>query len=68
MEVSRGEFIVLLGRSGSGKSAFLNLIGGIDPPDSGKIIINGTEIKTLSEQGRTLFSRRYIGLYSNSII
>jgi putative ABC transport system ATP-binding protein len=44
LRVGRGEFIVLLGRSGSGKSTFLNLISGIDSPDSGNIIINGTDI------------------------
>ena len=66
MEVSRGEFIVLLGRSGSGKSTFLNLISGIDPPDSGKIIINGTDISALSEQDRTLFRRHHIGVVFQS--
>lgn len=62
MQISRGEFIVLLGRSGSGKSTFLNLISGIDPPDSGKIIINGTDMSVLSEQDRTLFRRHHIGI------
>jgi putative ABC transport system ATP-binding protein len=61
LQVSRGEFIVLLGRSGSGKSTFLNLISGIDPPDSGKIIINNTDITVLSEHDRTLFRRHHIG-------
>ena len=66
LQVSRGEFIVLLGRSGSGKSTFLNLISGIDPPDSGKIIINGTDIAALSEQDRTLFRRHHIGFVFQS--
>lgn len=66
MEVSRGEFIVLLGRSGSGKSTFLNLVSGIDPPDSGKIIINGIDITALSEQDRTLFRRHHIGFVFQS--
>lgn len=66
MQVSRGEFVVLLGRSGSGKSTFLNLISGIDPPDSGKIIINGTEITGLSEHDRTLFRRHHIGFIFQS--
>lgn len=66
MQVSRGEFIVLLGRSGSGKSTFLNLVSGIDPPDSGKIIINGTDITALSEQDRTLFRRHHIGFVFQS--
>lgn len=66
MQVNRGEFIVLLGRSGSGKSTFLNLLSGIDPPDSGKIIINGTNITALSEQDRTLFRRHHIGFVFQS--
>ena len=66
LQVSRGEFIVLLGRSGSGKSTFLNLVSGIDPPDSGKIIINGTDITALSEHDRTLFRRHHIGFVFQS--
>jgi putative ABC transport system ATP-binding protein len=66
LQVSRGEFIVLLGRSGSGKSTFLNLISGIDPPDSGKIFINGTDITSLSEHDRTLFRRHHIGFVFQS--
>lgn len=66
LQVSRGEFIVLLGRSGSGKSTFLNLVSGIDPPDSGKIIINGTDITGLSEHDRTLFRRHHIGFVFQS--
>ncbi len=66
LNVSRGEFIVLLGRSGSGKSTFLNLVSGIDPPDSGKIIINGTDITGLSEHDRTLFRRHHIGFVFQS--
>ena len=60
------DFIVLLGRSGSGKSTFLNLVSGIDPPDSGKIIINGTDITGLSEHDRTLFRRHHIGFIFQS--
>lgn len=66
LQVKHGEFVVLLGRSGSGKSTFLNLISGIDPPDSGKIIINGTDIAALSEQDRTLFRRHHIGFVFQS--
>jgi putative ABC transport system ATP-binding protein len=66
LQFSRGEFIVLLGRSGSGKSTFLNLISGIDSPDSGNIIINGTDITKLSEHDRTLFRRHHIGFVFQS--
>jgi putative ABC transport system ATP-binding protein len=66
LAVSRGEFIVLLGRSGSGKSTLLNLISGIDPPDTGSVIINGTDITALSEHGRTLFRRHHLGFIFQS--
>ncbi|MGZ4980769.1 MAG: ABC transporter ATP-binding protein [Methylobacter sp.] len=61
LQVSIGEFIVLLGRSGSGKSTFLNLVSGIDQPDSGEIVINGIQLTGLSEHDRTLFRRHHIG-------
>ncbi len=61
LTVRRNEFIVLLGRSGSGKSTFLNLLGGIDQPDSGEITVNGINMTRLSEQERTLFRRRHVG-------
>jgi putative ABC transport system ATP-binding protein len=64
--VNRGEFLVLLGRSGSGKSTLLNLISGIDLPDSGSVIVNGTEITTLSEHNRTLFRRHNLGFIFQS--
>jgi putative ABC transport system ATP-binding protein len=58
---AEGECVALLGRSGSGKSTILNLISGIDRPDSGVININGTDVTALDENGRTLFRRRNIG-------
>lgn len=61
LHIQRGEFIVLLGRSGSGKSTFLNLLSGMEPPDSGNVIINGVNITDLSEHKRTLFRRHHIG-------
>jgi len=56
-----GEFAVLLGRSGSGKSTLLNLLGGIDVPTAGEVIVDGTSLTALSERERTLFRRRHIG-------
>lgn len=56
-----GEFVALLGKSGSGKSTFLNLISGIDKPSSGEIFISGTCITGLSEKKRTLFRRDHVG-------
>ncbi|HMS65891.1 MAG TPA: ATP-binding cassette domain-containing protein [Ignavibacteria bacterium] len=52
---------MLFGKSGSGKSTLLNIISGIDVPDSGSVMINGTDITTLSEKERTLIRRKKIG-------
>jgi putative ABC transport system ATP-binding protein len=57
----RGESVAIRGRSGSGKSTLLNLIGGIDAPDAGQVIVAGTDLTGLSERDRTLFRRRNIG-------
>jgi len=57
----RGETIALRGRSGSGKSTLLNLIGGIDTPDAGQVIVAGVDLTDLSERDRTLFRREHIG-------
>jgi putative ABC transport system ATP-binding protein len=65
-EVARGETVALLGRSGSGKSTLLNLVGGIDLPTAGEVILDGTDLAVLSEQRRTLFRRSRIGLVFQS--
>ena len=57
----RGETIAVRGRSGSGKSTLLNLIGGIDTPDAGQVVVAGVDLTGLSERERTLFRRRHIG-------
>jgi putative ABC transport system ATP-binding protein len=62
LEIEAGELFVLLGKSGSGKSTLLNLMSGIDHPDSGQIIISGTDITALSERQQTLFRRDHIGI------
>lgn len=61
LEVSAGEFAALVGRSGSGKTTLLNLIGGLDAPDSGSIIVNGTDISHMKEKELTVFRRKNIG-------
>lgn len=59
--VSNGEIIILFGKSGSGKSTLLNIISGIDVPDNGSVLIDGTDITTLSEKERTLVRRNKVG-------
>ncbi len=61
LQVAPGEIVVLLGRSGSGKSTVLNLISGIDRATSGVIRVQGVDVTALSETERTLFRRRRIG-------
>ncbi len=60
-EVMAGEFIVFLGPSGSGKTTLLNLIGGLDSPNSGRIIVNDTDITKLRQSQLTNFRRTQIG-------
>ena len=57
LSVPRGSLVVLSGRSGSGKTTLLNCIGGLDTPTSGSVMVNGTEVTTLSERGRTALRR-----------
>ena len=61
LTIGRGEFAVLIGRSGTGKSTLLNLLSGIDQPSSGEVVIDGIAISSLSERERTLFRRDRIG-------
>ncbi len=61
LHVNQGEFIAIMGPSGSGKSTFLNLLGGLDIPDTGEIILNDTNINSLTARERTLFRRKSIG-------
>lgn len=60
-EVKKGEFISIIGASGSGKSTLLHLLGGLDYPTSGKVLIDGTDIYGLKDDERTIFRRRNIG-------
>jgi putative ABC transport system ATP-binding protein len=59
--VQAGEFVVVTGPSGSGKSSFLHLAGGLDVPSSGRVIVDGHELGTLSDDALTLFRRNRIG-------
>ena len=60
--VERGEFVAIVGASGSGKSTLMNLIGGIDNPTSGDVIIEGKNISNLSEDELAIFRRRNLGM------
>ena len=60
-DVEKGEFISIIGASGSGKSTLLHLLGGLDYPTSGKVLIDDTDIYGLKDDERTIFRRRNIG-------
>ena len=60
--VDKGEFIAIVGASGSGKSTLMHLIGGVDRPTSGSVIIDGNEIYKQNESELAIFRRRNIGL------
>ncbi|MCD7872290.1 MAG: ABC transporter ATP-binding protein [Clostridiales bacterium] len=60
--VERGEFVAIVGPSGSGKSTLLHILGGVDTPTSGRVIIDSTDISQLDETALAIFRRRQIGL------
>jgi putative ABC transport system ATP-binding protein len=59
--VPKGEFIAVIGESGSGKSTLLNMIGALDTPTSGKVLIDGKDIFSMKDEKLTIFRRRNIG-------
>ena len=61
-DVDQGEFVAIVGPSGSGKSTLLHILGGVDSPTSGEVIISGTDISRLNEEKLAIFRRRQIGL------
>ncbi|GAA4892814.1 ABC transporter ATP-binding protein [Streptomyces coeruleoprunus] len=65
-EVARGELVALKGRSGSGKTTLLNLVGGLDTPDRGRIVVDGTDLATLDEDGLLALRRDRIGFVFQS--
>ncbi len=61
LTVERGEFVAIVGSSGSGKTTFLNMVGGLDVPTKGEIIVDRKKIQELSDDELTVFRRRKIG-------
>lgn len=59
--VPKGEYVAIVGESGSGKSTLLNMIGALDTPTSGKVMIDGKDIFSLNDRNLTVFRRRNIG-------
>jgi len=66
LEIERGEFITIVGASGSGKSTLLHLIGGLDKPTSGHVIIEGENISKLDQNKAAIFRRRKVGVIFQS--
>ena len=58
--VEKGEFLAIVGESGSGKSTLLNMIGALDAPTAGKVIIDGKDIMAMKDDAATIFRRRNI--------
>ena len=61
ISVEKGEFVAIVGTSGSGKTSLLNLLGGLDYADSGEVIIGGQSLLNMKDEERTVFRRRNIG-------
>lgn len=61
ISIESGEFVAIVGTSGSGKSTLLHMLGGLDRPSSGKVIVDGKDIFTLKDEELTIFRRRKIG-------
>jgi len=61
LEIQQGEFVVVLGPSGSGTTTFLNLLGGLERPDSGEIIVGGELVSQMNEGALTAYRRRKVG-------
>src|SRR5256885_473558 len=66
LDVQRGTFLAIMGASGSGKSTLLHLMAGLAKPDSGRVLVNQTDLGKLNDRDLTLFRRRNIGLVFQS--
>lgn len=61
LDVARGEFVVIMGPSGGGKSTLLNLLGGLDSPDRGTLVVAGVRLHEASQRDLDEFRRRHVG-------
>lgn len=66
LSVDSGEFVAIVGTSGSGKSTLLHMLGGLDRPTSGSVIVDGKDIFSLKDEALTIFRRRKIGFVFQS--
>ena len=66
LQIENGEFVAIVGTSGSGKSTLLHMLGGLDRPTEGKVIVDGKDIFSLKEEALTIFRRRKIGFVFQS--
>lgn len=62
LSVEKGEFVAIVGASGSGKSTLLHILGSVDRPSQGRVLIEGTDISTLNRTEAAIFRRRKVGL------
>ncbi|MBD5445303.1 MAG: ABC transporter ATP-binding protein [Lachnospiraceae bacterium] len=62
LSVEKGEFVAIVGASGSGKSTLLHIIGGVDSPTEGKVVVENTDISTMNKTQAAIFRRRKVGL------
>lgn len=62
LSVQKGEFVAIVGASGSGKSTLLHILGSVDKPTDGKVLIEGTDISTMNRTQAAIFQRRKVGL------
>ena len=67
LQISRGSFVAIMGPSGSGKSTLLNILGALEVPTAGELLIDGKTVGTLADDERTLFRRRRIGFVFQQI-
>ena len=66
LSVEQGEFVAIVGTSGSGKSTLLHMLGGLDRPTSGSVMVDGKDIFSLKDEALTIFRRRKIGFVFQS--